>query len=101
MPDTVKVLWRIEDGKVKGRIMEDGLGRTKIVFVANDHRGRLPKEGEATEAAVVKDTKPHLKGSGALMVMPKFAPDPDALDEAAAKARAAEAKYQAELKKQS
>lgn len=83
----IRVEWRIEGGQTKGRILEDEKRRRKIVFVDRGFRGRLPRNGEITEAGVSRDTKPEETTKGALLVCPVYAPPAGALskDEARAK----------------
>jgi hypothetical protein len=83
----VKVEWKHVGGKIKGRILMDEMGRTKIAFVGNTHRGRMPKDGEVTEAHVALDNKPKDPRTGVLFVLPVYPPDPDALSEEDAKVK--------------
>lgn len=83
----VKVQWKHEGGKIKGRILMDEMKRTKIVFVGNRHQGRMPDDGEVTEAHVAMDNKPDDPSRGVLFVLPMYPPDPNALTEEEATAK--------------
>ncbi|MDD5726248.1 MAG: hypothetical protein PHC53_02435 [Patescibacteria group bacterium] len=86
----IKVAWRIENGEAKGRVIEDEKGRRKIVFVSRNFRGQFPKDGEITDAIIEKDTKPDEPGKGALLVSPRYAPNPNDLSKEDAHAKLVE-----------
>lgn len=75
----IKVRWKDGDRGPKGQIIEDEKGRKKIVFVASEHRGRLPRHDEVTEARVTFEKEPENPNKGFLKVIPIFAADPNAL----------------------
>ncbi|MDD5437649.1 MAG: hypothetical protein PHC70_00695 [Patescibacteria group bacterium] len=77
----IRVRWRVEAGRSKGSVLEDGKGRRKIVFVDDHFRGRMPKDGEETEASISRDIKPEEASKGALIVRPIYAPPPGALSQ--------------------
>lgn len=86
----IRVTWRIENGETKGRIIEDEEGRRKIVFLARTFNDRKPRDGETTDAIIAKDTKPDEPGKGALLVSPRYAPDPGDLSKEDAHAQIVE-----------
>jgi len=86
----IKVAWRIENGEAKGRVIEDEKGRRKIVFLSRYFGGRKPRDGEITDAIIEKDTKPEELGKGALLVSPRYAPDPGDLSKEDAHAQIVE-----------
>ncbi|MHB8831104.1 MAG: hypothetical protein ACYC44_03265 [Patescibacteria group bacterium] len=86
----IKVAWRIENGEAKGRVIEDEKGRRKIVFLARTFGGRKPRDGEITDAIIEKDTKPEELGKGALLVSPRYAPNPNDLSKEDAHAKLVE-----------
>ena len=52
----IRVRFRIEGGKVKGRVIQDSRNRTKIVFPVYNWQGDQPRHGEEIDVRIVRET---------------------------------------------